>query len=182
MPPHIPASFHFHSRVAPIQNDALFDCGGFRESSIDIHLQGNNFSSPPAAIGRDDDLAFRIVVTIRDSIGRETTKHHRVRSSNPRAGKHRNRRFGNHWHVDCDSIALPHSERFQTVGTLTHFAMKLLIGEGAAVAGFTLEDDRCLIFSPGSQMPVQAIETRVQLPANEPLRVRSFGPVKNGIP
>ena len=64
------------------------------------------------------------------------------------AGQHGDGQLGRHAHVDGDAVAFFHAERFQDVGELLHFAMKLLVGEHADFAGFALPDDGGFILAP----------------------------------
>src|SRR4029077_2250498 len=61
---------------------------------------------------------------------------------------------------------------FEHVREAADFAMQLLIGERALVAGFALPNYCSLVPTRSCEIPVQAILRNVQLPAHEPFRER----------
>src|SRR5678816_2979066 len=92
--------------------------------------------------------------------------------SDSRAGQHRNRRLGNVRQINDDAIAFFDVVPFQHVRETADFAMQLLIGEGALVAGFAFPNYCGLVPTRPCEMPVQAIFRNVQFPANEPFHER----------
>ena len=67
---------------------------------------------------------------------------------------------------------------FRRVGELADFAVQLLVGQRARIAGLALPDDRGLVAAVG-QVPVEAVVAGVELPADEPLGVRGVRPVEH---
>ena len=89
-----------------------------------------------------------------------------------RAGQHRNRGLGNVRQINDDAIAFFDVVPFQYIRETADFAMQLLIGERALVAGFAFPNYCRLVPARPFEMPVQAIFGNVQFPAHEPFRER----------
>src|SRR2546425_13226367 len=104
-----------------------------------------------------------------------------MRRANAGASQHRNRQLRRHAHVNCNAITLPHPERFQDIGELLHFAMKLLMSERANLPWLTLPDQRRFILAPGLNMAIETIVGEIELAPREPLGPRAV-PLKNLVP
>src|SRR5207247_6558346 len=70
---------------------------------------------------------------------------------------------------------------FQYIREAADFAMQLLIGERALVAGFAFPNDCGLVPTRPSEMPVQTIFGNVEFAAHEPFRERRL-PFDNLLP
>src|SRR4029450_5059810 len=89
-----------------------------------------------------------------------------------RTGQHGNRCLGNVRQINDGAIAFFDLVPFQHVREAADFAMQLLIGERALVAGFAFPNYRSLIPPRPPEMSVQTISRNVQFPADEPFRER----------
>ena len=98
-----------------------------------------------------------------------------------RAGQHRNRCLGNVRQINDDAIAFLDVVAFQHIREAADFAMQLLIGERALVAGFAFPNYCRLVPTRSGEMPVQTIFGNVQFPAHEPFRERRL-PFENLFP
>ena len=58
--------------------------------------------------------------------------------------------------------------------------MQLLISQSAGVARFAFPNQRGLVASPGSEMPIETVVGNIELAANKPLRVRRL-PLQNRV-
>ena len=96
-------------------------------------------------------------------------------------GQHGNRQFRNQRQIQCDAIAAFDAETFQDVGKLAHLPVEIEVREGSPVARLALPDDRRLIAPEAADMPIDAVDARVQRAADEPLRVRRL-PVEHLAP
>ena len=108
---------------------------------------------------------------IDEGVGGESAEDDGVRRADTGAGEHGDGQFRRHAHVDSDAVTFFHAKRFQDVGELLYFEMQLLIGEGANFAGFTLPNDRGLVFAVGGDVTIKAVVGEIDLAAHEP-----FGP------
>ena len=117
-------------------DEAVLDRRRLFHRDVAVALERNLLPAPPAVIGGDDRDALRVVDAIDDRIGRESAEDHRVRRADARARQHRDRKLGNHRHVDRDAIAFLNAELAQTVGKLAYVVEQLLVGDRPAVAGF----------------------------------------------
>src|SRR5215467_9172586 len=104
-----------------------------------------------------------------------------MRSSNARAGEHRDGKLWSHSHVDRDAVALMHAEGLQDVGKLLNLAMQLLVSQRPNFAGLTFPNDGGFVLARGLHMPVEAVIRQIELAAQKPLRPRMFPP-KNFVP
>ncbi len=96
---------HRHIVADAAQHDALFDRGALGQGFVDVGLQRQLLTAPPAAVGRDDELGAGVVIAVGDGLARETTENHRVDGTDSRASQHRNHEFGHQRHVDRHHVA-----------------------------------------------------------------------------
>ncbi len=88
--------------------------------------------------------------------------------SDARAGEHRDRRLGDHAHIDGDGIPLANIEREKNVRELHHLQMKLPVCQRPDLPWLPLPDDRRLGPAPPVDMPVQSIVAQVRPATDEP--------------
>src|SRR5438874_9023509 len=86
------------------------------------------------------------------------------------AGQHGNRRFGDVRQINDDAIGFFDVVPFQHICEAADFAMQLLIGERALVAGFAFPDYCGLVATRPCEMTVETILRDVKLSAHEPFR------------
>ena len=106
---------------------------------------------------------------VHQRVGGKSAEDHRVRGADAGAGQHGDGQLGRHPHVDGNPVALSDAERFQDVGELLHFAMQLLVGEGADFAGLALPDQRGLVLAEGLHVAVETVVGKIELAADKPL-------------
>lgn len=101
---------------------ALKDQAGVRlvigklDRLVEQRLVGDHPPRLDAARSRYHHLRARIVDAGCQFFGREPTEHHRMDRAQPRAGQHRDRRFGHHRHVEYDAVAARDAEIAQHRG------------------------------------------------------------------
>ncbi len=134
-------------------------------------LQRDDAAATKAAIGSDEEARAGIVDPIAQRLGREAAEDHGVHGADARAGEHRDRELGNERQVDGDAIAAADAERLQDVRELADFAMQVVVGQGAPIAGLAFPHDRRLVAASGAEMAIETVDRRVDRPADEPLRV-----------
>ena len=76
-----------------------------------------------------------------ERVDREAAEDDRVGGADAGAGEHRDRRLGDHRHVDGDPVARLHPEREQRVGRLADLAVQVGVGDRAGVARLALPVD-----------------------------------------
>src|SRR5690606_11742586 len=80
-----------------------------------------------------------------------------------------------------DPVAAADPEAAEGVRGLPDLAVELLVGEGAGVAGLPLPEEGRLRALRAVEVTVQAIVGGVQLPADEPFRLRGV-PLQDAVP
>jgi hypothetical protein len=117
----------------------------------------------------------------RSDSGEKPPEHHRVDRADARAREHGDHGLGDHRQIDRHAVALLHAERAQDVAELVDGDVEVPVGQRAAVAGLALEHERGLVAPRRADVPVEAVDRRVDLAADEPLRVRWL-PVEHALP
>jgi len=136
---------------------------------VDVRLQLDNLAAAPAAVRRYDKFCLTIINSVLERFRAETAENDGVNRSHPRTGEHGNHRFGNHWHVDGDAIALSYAHVVKRVCPTAHVEVQLLVGDGSDITGFAFENQRGLVLAIGTEMPVDAVFGDIEFPADEPL-------------
>src|SRR3982751_5916163 len=73
-----------------------------------------------------------------------------------------------------------HAERAEDIAELIDGDVEIPVGERAAVAGLSFEHERRLVAPRGADVAVEAVDRRVDLATDEPLRVRRL-PVEHAL-
>ena len=130
-------------------------------------------------IGGHKQLALRVIDTIAKRLRTESAEHDAVWRADARAREHRDRQLGHERHVNRDAVALLDAERFQNVRKRADLAIEIEVGQRPAIAGLTFPDDGGFVAARGSDMAIDAVDRRIDLPADKPLRVRRVRPVED---
>src|SRR5258708_3788344 len=101
VPPVITARRHRYLLSRALEDDNRLDGGRVFELFIDILLARPHAPPPNPAIGRNDRLARRVIHRVAYGWSGNPAEDHTVHETQPRASKHRHRRFGNHRHIDA---------------------------------------------------------------------------------
>mmetsp|Transcript_30114 Transcript_30114/g.52923 ORF Transcript_30114/g.52923 Transcript_30114/m.52923 type:complete len:220 (-) Transcript_30114:814-1473(-) len=72
---------------------------------VDNRLQRNHFSPSVSSISRQNGFGVASFYSVLERICREASEHHAVNRSDTRTGQSRHHEFGDHWHVNDDSVA-----------------------------------------------------------------------------
>ena len=89
--------------------------------------------------------------------------------ANSGAGQHCNCKLRDHRHINRNPIALAHPARFQDIGELAHFLVKLVVGYDSIFTRFVaFPNNRCLI-ALGFKMSVKTVVRNICLATFEPL-------------
>ena len=171
VPPVVAIWNHVDWHAGPSDNDDSFDRRGLFQALVDRLLEQDFLTTSPATIGRDNQLGLGVVVTIGHRFGTESTEDDRMSRADSGTGEHRDRQFGNHWHVQSDSVASRHAQFLQDVGELADFAVQILIRENTGIAGLPFPDDGRFVLAPGGQMTIQAVVTGIEFAADKPLGI-----------
>jgi hypothetical protein len=84
---------------------------------------------------------------------------------------HRDRQLGDERQVQGDAVAPPHPQRFQDVRERADLTIQVPVRQGTPVTGLPFPDERRLVPARRAHVPVEAIGARIELAADEPLRV-----------
>ena len=136
---------------------------------VGVDLHGNDLAAAVLAVGGDEHLRAGVLNTELQRLGGETAKHEGVNRADTRAGESEDNGFGDDGQVDDHAVTLAHAQGQQTVGGLRDAALQFGVGDGFAVAGFTLEVEGDLVAAARLHVAVHAVVGDVQLTALEPL-------------
>ncbi len=103
-----------------------------------------------------------------------------VRRADARARKHRDGKFRNHRHVDRDPVSAANAQFAQAVGEAAYIVEELAIGDGPAVSRLAFEIVGNLITVAGADVPIEAVDGRVQLAIAKPAGERLVPLERNG--
>ena len=170
VPKEIAPVLHVHRAVGAAQHDDFFHgSGSGGERSVHVILQRHHLAATISAVRGDNDRGFTVFGAVFDAFAAEAPEDHAMDRPDAGAGQHGDGGFRNHGQVDHDAVFGLRAVGFQHVGKAADFALQLLIGEGAPVAGFAFEDNGGFIFTGWiGSVAVHAILSDIQLPPAEP--------------
>ena len=149
-------------------HDNAINAVDLRQRRVDVAFERYGFATTDALIGGDHHAACCVIDAIFECFGGEPTEDDRVDGTYSRAGEHGERRFGNHRHVDTDTVALADSLCSQRIRESTHLNLELLIGKRLAVIGVVPLPDNGGVMRAFWQMPVNAVDRDVQFCVDKP--------------
>ena len=152
-----------------VHHDHVLNVVLTRACLISVHLHGNDLAAAVLAVGGDENLRAGVFHAELQRLGGETTEDEGVDRANTRAGQGENNGFGNDGQVDDHTVTLAHAQGQQAVRCLRDAALQLGVGDGFAVAGFTLEVEGYLVTAARLHVAVHAVVGDVELTALEPL-------------
>ena len=120
LPPHIAAFDHRHGCAGTCINDHALDGLIAYQCIIDHGLKRNVFGSAVCPIAGNDEFCLRIGQSIGNALRRESAKNHTVNGADTSTAQHRIGQFGNHAHVDANSIAFFNAVVAKDLGELTN--------------------------------------------------------------
>ena len=95
------------------------------------------------------------------------------------AGHHGKSRFGNHGHVDQDSVTLLHTQVFQHSGHALHLGMQLAERVNLLDIGLGRNKDQRRLIGPVLQVPVNRVVAQIGRATDKPLGKRRVAVVAN---
>src|SRR5919109_3858856 len=149
MPPVIAPRLHVHLAAGPPVDDDVLDARRLLDGVIDGLLEGDFAAAAIAPVGGHDHLGLGVVNAVAQGFGAEAAEHDAVRGADAGASQHGDRQLRDHGHIDGDAIARAHTDLFEHIGELTHFAVQRLVGEDALIARLTLPDYGGFILAGG---------------------------------
>ena len=151
------------------------------ERFVGDFFQRDDAAAAVAAVGRDEQLALRVVDAVAQRFRAEAAKDDAVDRADAGAGEHRDRELGNQRQIDRNAIAFRHAERLQDVRERANLGVQLGVRQRAAIARLAFPHERRFGAARSGQMTVEAVDAGVDLSADEPLRVRRL-PVEHRVP
>ena len=146
---------------------------GDRDRGVEQRLVGHHFGALDAARGRKNGLRRAIVDAHGEFVCGKAAEHDRMHRPQPRAGEHRDERFGHHRHVDDDAVAFGDARRFEGPRQSRDFPLHLGIGEARDRAGDgAVVDHGKALPVAGGDMAVDRVPARIELAARKPARDR----------
>ena len=101
----VTACLHVNALSRSSHDDARFHRRSLLQCFVNRRLKLHFLAATPTAVGRNHDLATRIVDPIDESSARETTEDHRMGGANACTREHRDGQLWNQRHVERDAIA-----------------------------------------------------------------------------
>ena len=172
MPPMITTRFHRALLSSALHDEHVADTRRLLQCHISRCLQRNRLATTPCSILRNQELRAGIIDAITQGVTAESTEDHVMRGTYARTGEHRNHCLGHHTHVDRNNITTLNTQLFQDICRTTHFGVKLLVGQGAHIAGLAFPYQRGLGATPCAEMSIKTVHRNVGCSTNEPLRMR----------
>ena len=152
-----------------LDHQHLGDIRAFGQRFVAIGLERNLFAAAHTFVGRDDIARIAILDAAGEAVGREAAEHHRMDRADARTGQHGVSRFGNHRHIDGDTVAFLDAVRLHHVGELADLAVQLFVGDARVLLGIVaFPDDRRLV-ATRLEMSIKAIGRGVELAVLVPL-------------
>ena len=150
-----------------------------RQRLVDGRLECACRATPIAPVRCNDDAGIGVLDPALQRVSGEPTEDHRMRSSQSGTGEHRDRRLGDHRHVDRDPVALANAQFRQGVCGPAHLTFEIGVGDRAGVAGLPFPVQGHLVPVPSLDMPVDAVVADVERTTDEPSREGAFRPVQH---
>ncbi|CAB4791971.1 unannotated protein [freshwater metagenome] len=137
---------------------------------IDQELEGGRGTAAITTVGRNNETTVGIKNAIRECFRGEATKDDRVGGPETSAGQHGHHCFGDHRHIDRDTVAGLHAERRQSVGRLGDTNEQVGVGNGEVVLfGLTDPVKSHPITEPVGHVAIDAVNAGVESSVREPL-------------
>jgi len=80
-----------------------------------------------------------------------------MRSTEARAGEHRDRHFRDHRHIDRHAIALANAERLERIRRLLDLTVEVVVGERATITRLTDPVNGDLLAEPCGDVAINAV-------------------------
>ncbi len=168
-------------QLRALQHDAVpWLVLGLFDRAVQQRLVVDQPSRLDPARGRDDHRRPRVVDPPGELVGGKAPEHDRMHRADPSAGEHRDRRLGDHRHVDDHAVAVLDAGGPQCSGELRDLIAQLAIGVPPDRVGHRrVVDQRRLIGAATGHVAIERVVTRVQLAACEPAVERGAAVVEN---
>jgi hypothetical protein len=183
-PVQVTAWNHGGRLLGALQDDALVRfMGGDLDGFIQQRFVGNNLLDLDAAGGRYDDFGLGIVDPRGQLIGGKSTEHDGMHGPDAGTGQHGHGGFGNHGHVNQDTVALFHPQPAEDSSDLGHLVPQFGVGIGLDGVGHrAVIDQRRLVAPAVFDVDVQRIVTGVERSAGKPAIERLVAVVQHLVP
>ncbi len=168
VPPHVAPRRHRQRRARVPKHQHVLDPVLALERRVDHRLQRDGLAAAPPLVLRDDHDRAAVAHPVAHRLSRESAEDDRVDRPQPRARQHRDRRLGDHPHIDDDALALVDAQRPQRVRRPAHLAVQLAVRDAPPLPGLVgLPQDRGLV-PARLQVLVQAGLGHVEPPVAKP--------------
>ena len=169
MIPEIPARRHGDFPASSPDYEHFFHARAFGQGRVGVVLQGHDPPGPETAVTGEKKTGLAIINAIGQGLCAEPAENHTVDRPDPGGGQHADDQLRYHGKIEHDPVAFFHSQFFKYLGQFVDLVKQFLIGEGAAVAdALPFKEDGGLVPPPGLDVPVQTVESSIQLSALKP--------------
>ena len=149
---------------------------------VDVLLDVGGLALAPGAVDGDQRLGLGDLHALLDRPDGEAAEDDVVHRPDARAGEHRDDDLGDHGQEDADDVAGLDADVLQRVGELLDVAVEVGVRDVALLALLTAPVERHAVAVAGLHVAVDAVVGDVELPVDEPLRVRRVGPIEHLVP
>ncbi len=177
--PDVPALRHRAVRAGVLHDDDRLERRQVGHLLVDVRLDRRGLAAAAGRVGGDERLRLGELHALPHGPGREASEDDVVRSSDARAGQHRDDDLGDHRQVDADDVAGADAAVLQRVGQPLDVAVEIRVGDVPLLALLASPVDRDAVAAPGLDVAVEAVVRGVQLAVGEPLVEGRVGVVES---
>ena len=154
---------HGAGRRGTLVNNHVFNglTAAQRQALIHNRLERQLFTTPQLVVGGNHSHSPGILNALLKALGREPTKHHRVRRTNAGAGLHGYNAFYCHRHVNDDAIALFDAHGFERTRKPTDLGVEFFVSYRRYLAVVAFKNDGIFAFGRRAQMAIKAVVTGI---------------------
>jgi hypothetical protein len=157
MPPDIATFFDMDIHRCALGHDDAFDLGVSLKGVVDILLERDALTTAVASVCCHHNFRAAVRKAVLDALAAKPAEDDRVNRSNSGAGQHRDDGLRNQRHVDQNAVAFFNAIALEDISKDADFAMELMIGQRAALAGLTFPNDGRLVAARSVEMAIEAV-------------------------
>ena len=102
---------HVDVVAGSLEDDLVLYRRALGDGMVDLLFEWHHRAASPCAILGEHELGRRVIQPVPHRVGGKPAKDHSVDRTDARARQHGHCRFGDHSHVNADSVALGNTER-----------------------------------------------------------------------
>ncbi|GBD17695.1 hypothetical protein HRbin27_00180 [bacterium HR27] len=175
VPPQITLRPHRRLGRTPAEDDDALDARhAARQRLIDDVLEPDLTPAAPGNVGGKDRARTSHAEPVSECASAEPGEHHDVDGADTRRCEHESDRFRAGRHVDADAVATLDAQAVECGSDTPDETPELRVRVGAALAPFSLGDQRSLPAATSVDVSIECGITEIGLPTDEPAEGRRF--------